>query len=160
MTQSKKPTRKQEFQQQRRRRQNFDGLNLKLSVPDGLKDDDYEYRWINDDGNRIFERTKQDDWDHVTTKEITLDERDSGQGTVIERVVGRGTDGKPLKAYLCKKRKDYVEQDRKAKQQQIDETEKAILTGAHPNTDGLSPEHTYIPKEGMSLSSSTGKFKP
>ena len=157
MTVNKTPSRKEKIQRERRRRKSFGGLNQKLAVSEEFKEENYEYRWINDNGNRIFEKTKQDDWDHVTSKEVGVDENDTGSGTVIERHVGTRSDGTPLKAFLCKKLKEDCKQDRLEARQKIDETEEAILQG--PVDGGLSKKHSYVPEAGSSIKTS-GDYKP
>ncbi len=88
------------------------GPNFRLSVPDALKSPELEYRWINDDAKgRLFEKTGSDTWDHVTSDELALDDRNSGGGTRIERVVGTAENGAPLKAYLCCKPKAWHAED-------------------------------------------------
>ena len=161
MSTQKKVTRKEQVKSERRRRQNFDGLNQKLAVPDDYKDPNCVYRWVNDDNNRIHDMTVMDDWDIVQTSELSTskDANDSGLGENVERIVGSKSGGQPLKAFLCKKRKDYHEQDTRTEQAKIDETERAILKGPLPGTEGLEQENSYVPDHGNSIKSSD-TYKP
>lgn len=131
-------SRKQEIKTERRRR-NSDGIagrNKKLSVrEEDLDREKYEYRFVNDTGNRVHNLYQQD-WDVVDSKDA--------------RVAGTHEDGSPQKAVLMRKPKDYYRDDEKLKQQRIDEQEKAIASGGDPNgeADGGT---TYVPSKGKAL---------
>lgn len=115
-----------EERQQRRRRDDvtIDGSQrLKLAIPDEvrarLQAEGREPRWINDDGNRIHNLTKLDDYDRVDGVEPVL--------------VGTGKDGEPLKAYLHSKPKDFIREDQRKADSKRVETEKALLRGKNPD---------------------------
>jgi len=137
---AKRPERKEEVKQERRRRGKM-GIerHLRLSVSDAkLKEyggtDKYAFRWINDSLGRMEAKTREDDWDKVEGEP--------------PRVVGIGPDGRPMHAYLCRKPKEYYEEDKRAEQDEIKKQEDAVLT-YHKGTgqDGLSPgdPNVYIP---------------
>ncbi len=145
-----KPTKRQkEERQKRRRRSTQDGdFSLKLSVPEHEKDSDYTYRWINDSvGGRMMEMTVHDDWDRVTSDQITADpERDKGEGTPIKRVVGVDRkSNQPMYAYLCRKPRDYFEQDEAEKQARIDAVEKDMRREAPADPKGIEETKSYVP---------------
>lgn len=141
-------TRAEEVQETRRRRSgDFNGLFLRLGVDEALLDRrNFVYRWINDDKGKIEAKTQQDDWDFVVDTSI---KGADGIDTRIRRQVGR-TESGPLYAYLCKKRKDYYEED-KAKEADVrrSQRENRILKQDTGARGGVSddPANTYIPAE-------------
>lgn len=125
---------------ERRRRKDgsIDGnRDMKLSVPDGIKQDGFEYRWINDLGNRMHQKTVQDDWDKV-------------EGV---KPVPAGTDefGNPYFAHYCRKPSDFVEEDRKANLAALEERERSVIGGKRSDPqDNRSDDVSYAVK-GNSL---------
>lgn len=127
-----------EERQERRRR--FDGnldrtYSLALSIPaDVLESNpEHDFRWINDDRNRIHAKTQLDDWDVV-----------SG---VDARTVGTDREGKPLKAYLCKKRKDFSAEDEVRKMADLKEQEMGMIQGVRDEAakESLPDAVAYTP---------------
>lgn len=125
-----------EERQQRRRRDDvtIDGSQrLKLAIPEEVRArlaaEGRESRWINDDGNRIHNLTKLDDYDRVEGVEPVL--------------VGTGKDGEPLKAYLHSKPKDFIREDQRKADVRRVETEKALLRGKNPDDPIASDEAFY-----------------
>lgn len=121
---------------QRRRKQNLDGFNQKLKVPDVQALSDYALRWMNDVDGRCYYKNTEDDWDFVKVTEIgnvpigdnpNADERGVG-GNVAKRV---GTDerGNPIWAFLMKKRKAFYDADYKEAQRHLDQLENRLHTG-------------------------------
>lgn len=131
-----------ETRQRRRRRDDFgETRNLKLAVPENLKDPAYEYRWINDtDGGRVHQMTVLDDWDIVQTKDID----GQGEGTAVARIAGTTESNKPQRVYLVRKRKEFYEEDQRAKRERLNEVEKDIQRGPLPSS-GLSSSEAYVP---------------
>ena len=132
---SKRPERKEEVKEERRRR-GVQGLerHLRLNVNKDKIDPAYEYRWINDALGRLQAKTTQDDWDRVEDE--------------APRVVGIGPDGKAMHAYLCRKRKDYYQQDKAEEQAKLKEQEDAVLKHkAAAGQDALNPgaPEAYVP---------------
>jgi hypothetical protein len=117
--------RTEEVAQERRRR--TDGTldrtsSLKLAVPENVRADNpgFTFRWGNDEGNRMYARTVQDDWDKVTG--------------VDPIPVGTDPEGKPIYAHLLKKRQDFWEADQKAKADALAETERGLVRGDNKET--------------------------
>jgi hypothetical protein len=131
----------QHTKEERRRRLGA-GLerNYKLFVPENKKDPNFEYRWINDSPGRIEQYTTQDDWDIVTTDR-------NGEPFECSRPVGPGPDGRPLYAKLCRKRKEYYDQDKEEELKSIKAQEDAMRVGPPPSPQGLGaePATTYVP---------------
>lgn len=113
-------------QRQRRRRDvgTLDRMQtLRLAVPQSVKDSnpDRDFRWFNDTGNRIHNKTVMDDWDKVPG--------------VDPIVVGTTADGHPLKAFLCMKPMEFVREDEKAKMQELKEMEAGLVRGKSDESD-------------------------
>lgn len=113
---------------------------LKLHVPeDKLDRKRFEYRWVNNKGNRI-QQMHDRDWDPAP--EIA-----NGASTT-KRVVG--LDGAaPMDGMLMRKHRDWYDQDQKTKRRPLDEMEASIKRGtAHKDEkdlDGVS----YTPGTNM-----------
>jgi hypothetical protein len=118
-------------ERRRRKEGSLDGnRDMKLSVPNGTNEADFEYRWINDLGNRMHQKTVQDDWDKVSGIDP----------------VPAGTDefGKPYFAHYCRKPKEFVEEDRKANLAGIAEREKGVIGGKKSDPqDSRSDDVSY-----------------
>lgn len=152
MTEKTSKRAKQVRQERRRRKGMGIESRLKLSVPEEMKDKDYVYRWANDDGRRVYELTKNDDWDVVTDETISDDERNNSLGTIGARQVGVADNGKPANAVLLRKRRDWYEQDRAEMQTAIDDKEAQIKRGDHSgDSKGLSGSTAYVPSEGIKV---------
>lgn len=86
------------------------------------------FRVVNDVGDRV-EAMKEMGYEVVTDPTIRIGDRRAGKvgsvGTPIEVSVGQGT-----KAVLMKQRKDYYEEDQKAKQEQVNSDESSMYQRA------------------------------
>jgi hypothetical protein len=136
--------RAEEVRQRRRRRgDTSETRDMKLFVPEGEKDPDFEYRWINDvdGGTRIRNMTVHDDWDIVETKTIDND----AEGSKVARGVGTDEHGKGQRAYLCRKPKKFYEEDYRAKQARLDAREEEMRRGP-TRESGLAPDEAYVPQ--------------
>lgn len=133
-----------ETQQRRRRRSEFgEKRNLKLYVPEDKKDPNYVYRWVNDTASgRIHNMTKLDDWDIVSAEEI----ENQGEGTGIQRHTGTAENGSSQRAYLCRKPKEFYEEDQKVKWDHLDAIEDDMKRGPVPTDGGLDPSKAYVPQ--------------
>lgn len=129
---------------QRRRRDDatIDGSQrLKLAIPpeveQRLQAEGRVPRWVNDEGNRMHNLTKLDDYDRVDGVE--------------PRVVGTTKDGQPIKAFLCSKPKAFIEEDRaKADAPRVD-FEKALERGKNPE-DPIAADPSFYADEANSIS--------
>lgn len=133
-----------------RRRRNTDALagkRRKLSVSEqNLDRTNFVYRFANDEGNRIHDLTVNDDWEVVPQR--NGDEQTDGLGADISRYAGRDDRGQAVRAVLLRKKKDWHDDDKKAAQRRIDETEAAIRQGATPGVDSGQLRPT---REGIQL---------
>jgi hypothetical protein len=96
-----RPKRAEVTQTERRRRKG--GTTDKLAIPAAVteKHPDMEFRWARDDGNRMEQLTKNDDWDKVP-------DVDPIHG-------GRGEAGTAMKMHLLMKPKAFMADDRREK---------------------------------------------
>jgi hypothetical protein len=112
--------RKAEVAQRRRRRDNAAfGASLKLAIPEEIAEkmakEGRSVRWVNDQGNRMHQLTKLDDWDKV-----------SGVPPVP---VGTNEGGKPILAHLCSKPTEFINEDRKAAEDRRRKVEAGMVKG-------------------------------
>ena len=136
-----------------RRRRDTDGLGgkrRKLAWDMSKADNEnFVYRWVNDEGNRLHELTVSDDWEVVPDRSATLKADGTGMGAEIAVPVGVGEHGRPMRAVLLRKSKDWHNDDQMAAQRRIDEQEAAIKQGASP---GVEAEGLRKPDNGAPIS--------
>lgn len=98
------------------------------------KDPNYVYRIVNDDGDRVAQ-LQDVGYEHVPKDDVKVGdkrvENASSEGSLTQISVGQGR-----KAYLMRIRKDWYEEDQKAKQDYVDETERATKKQALDGTYG------------------------
>jgi hypothetical protein len=127
MADERRQGRANEVAAERRRRgdSEFRG-NKRLPIPPKveaeLKAQGRVPRWVNDEGNRMYQLTVQDDYDKV-----------EGVDPVP---IGTGVDGKPILAHLLSKRKDFIEEDRAKADAKRRDTEASLLRGQVPDAGG------------------------
>lgn len=148
-----------EAREKRRRRVTddpYDGVQLHLGVPPHIKEgefseDHYAYYWANDDKGRLQFLTEQDDWDFVEDRNANKDHRNKGGGTRLERTVGRGRDGNPIRAVYLRKRRDYFNTDQAALLAKLDARQRRVreTQGDGSGSDIMTgdPRHAYVPTE-------------
>ena len=134
-------SRTEERRSERRRRDTeIDGHRMRLAIPPNYREDkENEYRWINDDRSRVFDLTKQDDWDKVPAVGDATDGANS-----VRRQVGEKKNGDPLWAHLVRKPKAYCEEDRAKQQAELDETMNQLAAGKRGDDANLGGEKGYI----------------
>lgn len=143
--------RSEELKSERRRR-NTDALGGKrrrLQVDESKLDQEkFVYRWANDEGSRINDLTRHDDWEVVADRNSEVKQDTRRDGSKVSVVAGTGERGAPVNAVLLRKPKGYHEDDYAAQQRKIDEAEKGMRAGAAPGADqsGL-----YQPSEKISI---------
>ena len=148
--------RQQEERDRRRRRGAGDYLaGQKLGVNEEFLDrKNFEYRWINDDGQRVQSLTVQDDWDLIDDPSKAGKEDVDGLGTKVAKVVGRNDAGQPLYAYLARKRRDWHEEDQRKKQEPLDQIDETIRRGTNNRSASETAElsrYGYVPEGAISM---------
>lgn len=142
-----------ETQGERRRRRDMSvNSHLRFSIPDHLRDDKrYRYHWLVDRPGRIEQKTRYDDWDLVTEPANPDDPRQTGAGTPWERHAGTDKDGKPMRAFLARKLREYDEADKAAEQKRLDDRMAAIKRGKTPGETGtaIHDDGSYVPAGGI-----------
>ena len=136
-----RPPREQQHAERRKKRGGIHGSRMGVSM-DLLDFNQYAYRWINDTpgGARMYEKTKNDDWDLVS-QDGGVVKNDATDGAV-SIIVGTNPDGSPLRAYLCRKPKTWYDEDQAAKQAELDEQLNQLRRGL--TRDGQS-QSDYVP---------------
>lgn len=146
-------TRADEVKTERRRQRGANQImGLKLGVSEAILDrQNFEYRWINDNGARIEQMTTADDWDLVPDPKKEGKPDADGLGSIISKVVGKGESGQPMRAYLARKPRKFYEEDQRDKANSIKRTVDAIKRG-EPQTDAPSLGSAgYVPSSGIQI---------
>lgn len=124
---------------------------LKLKVKE--EDTNFVGRWINDKGGRLEHATEGGY--RFVERGVTVGTPDvipgnTDPGSRVSKVVGTNEDGSPLRAYFMQIDRETYEEDKAAKEEEIQRTESAIRNG---NPDGKASDGRYIPSEGIRLRS-------
>lgn len=116
------------------------GQRLKLAIPPEvearLKAEGRVPRWINDDGNRMHNLTRLDDYDKVEGVE--------------PRVVGTSKEGRPIYAHLCSKPAEFIREDAEKADAKRREVEQALLRGKNPG-DPIAARDDFYVAEGTNI---------
>lgn len=149
--------RAQAIQGERRRRKDstLDRVHdLKLALPAEFEGDtEYDYRWANDQGSRLFDLTKRDDWDLCGSENPEASDEDR-----VRRPVGTDKLGKPIYAYLVRKPKAFVEEDRKVKEERLQQMEAGLVTGVKSTAEDTRPDEVSYASPSNSIR--RGAFTP
>lgn len=142
-----RPPRQEVEQTRRKKRGGVIGQRLGVAMSQ-LDLNKYKYRWINDDPRRLFDKTKEDDWDIVhQSGGIVKDDADD-MGSAVSVVVGVAPDGSALRAYLCRKPIDYYREDQRMKSEELDKQLADLKRGYGRGGAALGD---YVPNEGISM---------
>lgn len=119
---------------QRTRRTPINGSRNILKVEG--KDPNFEYRIVNDTGDRI-EQFKEQGYETVVDSSIRVGDRrvanPTSEGSPVQISVGGGQ-----KAFLMRIKKEWYEEDQKIKQQYVNQTEAAIKKDAESDFGNIS----------------------
>lgn len=147
-------TRGEQISGERRRRNTLalGGHRQRLAVNEAALDtQNFVYRWANDDGNRLYQLTQQDDYEVVVDRDNTIRTDGAGTGAEVAVPVGETSRG-PLKAVLLRKPRKFYDEDAAAKAAAIDEKESAIKRGV---VSGGLTDNSYVPRTGIKMSVET-----
>lgn len=134
-------TRAEEVQRERRRKPGSTVLpGIKLGVDMSKLDPAYEHRFVNDTGSRV-QQMYENDWDPVS-EDVKPDA--DGEGSVQTKVVGTDS-GKPIKAVLMRKRREWYDADQKEKRKVLDEIDTDIKRGTAHKKEGELSGVSYTP---------------
>ena len=122
-------------------------LKLQLSDIDreALDSKGFVTRWVNDVGGRL-NQAQAGGWAFVDPEEATslgasaVHDPNTSLGKQVRQVVSKGKD--PIFAYLMKIRKEFYDEDQKAKMDEIDEMEQGLIQG---EAGGAKVGQTYLP---------------
>lgn len=102
------------------------------------QDPAYQYRVVNDVGDRVVQ-LQEIGYEIVTDKTIKVGDRrvaiPTAEGSPVKVSVGKDATGAPLHAYVMRQKKEYYEEDQKAKQDEILKTEKEMKQTARESAD-------------------------
>jgi hypothetical protein len=110
----------------RAKRTPINGRNV-LTVTN--KDPDYEYRIVNDVGDRV-QIFKQNDWELVAGSEVQVGDRRITAPSNTGSLAQASVDKQGTKAYVMRIRKDWYKEDQVAKMEALAEQEKAMKNTA------------------------------
>lgn len=132
-------SRAEETQVQRRRRQpgTLDRMDeLTLAIPDTVEaaNPDHTFRWALDNPKRIHNLTVRDDWDRVEGVEPIPDHIDKT--------------GRQANLVLLKKRKEFWEEDQRAKVTALREQERALMSASKSDPQDNRPDDVSYAAEG------------
>lgn len=136
---------------QRRRRDtdSLSGTRRKLAVTAKLDTENFAYRWANDEGNRLHDMTVNDDWDVVQDRSGTLKIDGAGTGAEVSVLAGVGEKGQGLRSVLLRKPRNLHDDDKRAEQRRIDETEAGMKEGT--TSAAGQDARTYVPRGGITF---------
>lgn len=125
-------------------RKPFGSQEQKLAWP---VEEGFRHYWFNDIPGRVA-RALEAGYVHVENVE----------GKKVQTVVGVSMDGKPLDAFLMKIPQEWYEEDMKAQQAKVDESDRSIrrgdITGKNLTAQDKD-EHFYVGKQGISIKDET-----
>lgn len=138
--------RTREAKERKRNRVPIGGRRTKLQLSEKDREalKDYQVRWINDQGGRVLE-AEAGGYEFVTPEEATslgqgaIHQGNSDLGSRVSKVVDR----RGTRAYLMKIRKDWYEEDQKAKEENNSQVDRALRPTAQ---GGQTIESGYTPR--------------
>lgn len=135
--------------EQRRKRNDIDTVGKRLAVHTAALDfENFKYRWINDAPARVFQMTKQDDWDILTPEGEVIKDDNTDLGSAVSVVVGKDPNShQPLRAYLCRKPVKWYEEDQMQKQTDLDEQLEQLRRGQSKG----EAQSDYVPEGAINI---------
>jgi len=119
----------------------------------------FAYRWVVDHPGRMYALTVQDDWAVMTQDGGEVKEDSTDMGNAVSIVVGAHADGSAKRAYLCRKPREWYDEDKKNDRKAVEETERMLKQGVVPEEGDFNnnAEGFYVPRDragnsGISIS--------
>lgn len=129
--------------EERRRRNSLETVGKRLAVNmSSLDFDKFKYRWVNDTPARIFQMTQQDEWEIVTPEGGVVKDDNADLGSAVSTVVRDHNGNGGMRVYLCRKRREWYEEDQKQKQTELDEQLEQMRRGLTGQGESQSD---YVP---------------
>lgn len=124
---------------------------MKMSAPERKG---YVRRWVNDEMDGRVQRFKEGGYQFVEDAKLQIGDHNIGNenknlGTRVSRVVGTHPNGEPKLAYLMEIKKEFYDEDQRAKEKINREIDDAIKSGALSNNVPTSDR--YTPSEGRKI---------
>ncbi len=129
----------------------LDGTRMRLSVAANLKDPDWEYRWVNQEGDRVM-RLQEIGYEVVSDRNGKLKPGGAGMGSEVSAYAGTQKDGSAMKQVLMRIPKEIYHEDQRAKQRRINETEASIgkrIAGADLSDQAAFDAHPDKESSGL-----------
>lgn len=143
-----RPSKSQAEQQRRRKRKAAGGIKNLAVNPDLLDHENFSHRWINDEEYRMIQKLKSDDWTIVTQDGGEIKDDASDLGNAVSHVVGTNKQGGAMRAFLCRKPREWYEEDKIEKQTELDEQLNRLRIGQSAQGEAQAD---YIPNEGIKI---------
>lgn len=119
------------------------GPRQRLSVGDEYKDENYVYRWVNDESGNV-QRYLDGGYELVENADMQVGDGDQDGGSPVDSTVsshvGRTRYSTNGTAYLMRIRREYYEEDQEEKRRDRLETKKAMFQ-ADPDMGQFVREH-------------------
>ena len=130
--------------EERRRQRGIHGRGRKKLLVPEVKG--YHLRFVNDVGTSLHDLTKLDDYDYVTREEIgdhvgeNSSDGNSDLGSKVRVLVDKDEQGKPIYAYLLKKKQEYYDADQAEAEESRQGKEETLRRG----NDGIDQMYGNI----------------
>lgn len=99
------------------------------------KEPGYEYRFVNDIGDRVQEFL-DNGWEIVEKKDVRIGDKRLGSPTAAEGTAATASVGRGTTAYVLRIKEEWYKEDQQAKQDYVDQTEAATKEKALDGTYG------------------------
>lgn len=124
---------------------------LKMSAPERKG---YVRRWVNDEMDGRCKRFEEGGYQFVEDAKLQIGELNVGNenrnlGSRVSRVVGTHPNGEPKLAYLMEIKKEFYDEDQRAKEKINREIDDAIKSGTLNNN--VAVQDRYTPSDGRKL---------
>ena len=127
----------------------LNGTYMRLGIPEHLKDPEKVFRWTNNEGDKVYRRQEMG-YQLVTDRDGEM--KKPGMGAEVSAYAGTQKSGEALKQVLMWIPKEIYDEDQRAKQRRINETEGSIgkkVAGADPADQAAFDAHPDAENSGL-----------